>query len=106
MKKPLIRVFKINPPLSLIRILANSESKLIGSYKVNECLMVIISHDGDLDELHISITHNDRYPTWDEIRNIKYYFYPDVPMIMHFPADPNYVNIHENCFHLYQHNVA
>lgn len=106
MKKSLLRVFKIKPSLILINILADKDSKLIGVYKVNECLLVIISHDGDLKELHISISHNNRYPTWDEIRNIKYYFYPSVPMAIIFPSDPDYVNLHENCFHLFQYNVA
>jgi hypothetical protein len=52
---------------------------------------------------HISISHKDRYPTWDEIKTVRYKLAPkDIAMSMIFPTEKDYVNIHENCFHLYE----
>ena len=106
MTLPHLRVQKLKTSLILINILRQVESRFLAAYRVNDCLNVIISLDGDAEKIHISIAHSDRYPTWDEIKAIKYYFYPDLEMAMYFPSDPNYVNIHENCFHLFESNVA
>ena len=52
---------------------------------------------------HISIAHPDRYPTWDEISECRYRLVPGtVTMAMILPPRNQYVNLHENCFHLHQ----
>jgi hypothetical protein len=52
---------------------------------------------------HLSISHPFRYPTWDEIKAARYDLLPhDVTMAMILPPTSEYVNIHENCFHLHQ----
>lgn len=52
---------------------------------------------------HLSISHPTRYPTWDEIRDARYDLLPDdVTMAMLLPPRAEYVNIHENCFHLHE----
>lgn len=52
---------------------------------------------------HLSISHTDRYPTWDEIKEARYRFVPDaVTMAMLLPPRREYVNIHPNCFHLHE----
>lgn len=51
---------------------------------------------------HASISHNERYPTWDEILDIRYTFFDsnnDVFQVL--PPKNEYVNIHKNCFHLW-----
>ena len=50
--------------------------------------------------MHISISHPTRYPTWGEIKHIKYTLYPDNNMAMFFPPKDQFVNISKNCFHL------
>lgn len=53
--------------------------------------------------LHISISHPSRYPKWDEISDARYSLLPnEVTMMMYLPPKEEYVNIHENCFHLYE----
>lgn len=52
---------------------------------------------------HLSISHKERYPTWDEIREARYNFVPDaVTMAMILPPRSEYVNLHDHCFHLHQ----
>ncbi|MGV8964558.1 MAG: DUF7694 domain-containing protein [Candidatus Saccharimonadaceae bacterium] len=106
MEKPRLRVVQLKTSLILIHILRQADSRFLAAYRVNSRLNVIISLDGDAEEVHISISHRHRHPTWNEIKAIKYHFYPNLPMVMHFPPDPNYVNIHQNCFHLYEARVA
>jgi hypothetical protein len=58
------------------------------------------------DELalwHLSISHPDRYPTWDEIADVRYELVPDaITMAMLLPPRGQYVNVHERTFHLWQ----
>ncbi|AYO30619.1 hypothetical protein D2962_08275 [Biomaibacter acetigenes] len=64
------------------------------------CLILISRDDG---RLHLSISHKERYPTWDEIKQARYDLLPrtkDFAMIL--PKDGEYVNLHPNCFHLWE----
>lgn len=54
-------------------------------------------------EWHMSISHEKRYPTWDEIKQARYDFIPNaVTMAMILPPKEQYVNLHEYCFHLHE----
>jgi len=53
--------------------------------------------------LHLSISHPTRYPTWEEIKAARYDLMPhDVMVAMLLPPPADYVNIHPNCFHLWE----
>ena len=52
---------------------------------------------------HVSIAHPNRYPTWDEIAEVRYRLIPDdVTVAMILPPSSTYVNNHPNCFHLWE----
>jgi hypothetical protein len=52
---------------------------------------------------HMSISHSNRYPVWDEIKEARYALIPDqVTMGMLLPPRSEYVNLHPNCFHLHE----
>lgn len=52
---------------------------------------------------HLSISRKDRYPTWDEIKDARYAFLPGIKyMAQILPPENEYVNIHNNCFHLWE----
>lgn len=52
---------------------------------------------------HLSISHPSRFPTWDEIKDARYALLPDdIDMAMYLPSQSKYVNVHNNCFHLFQ----
>lgn len=64
---------------------------------------VCITDDGEGIGLHLSISHPSPYPTWDEIKEAREKFLPDeLTFAMLFPPKAEYVNLHKNCFHLYQ----
>lgn len=51
---------------------------------------------------HVSVSCADRYPTWDEIKKVRYDFFSDKhEAIMVFPPKSEYVNVHPNTFHLW-----
>ena len=57
----------------------------------------------DANRLHLSISHQDRYPKWDEIKEARDYFLPPGKIfIMALPPEKYYVNLHKNCFHLWE----
>ena len=54
---------------------------------------------------HISISHPNRHPSWDEIYTAWYDLVPDAAMIqgaLILPRKSEDVNIHRNCFHVHQ----
>lgn len=67
--------------------------------------MVAREPHGRTDRLlwHLSISHPDRYPSWDEIVDARYQLVPDgVTMAQILPPRRQYLNIHPNCFHLWE----
>lgn len=51
---------------------------------------------------HVSVSHASRYPTWEEIKDVRRDFFGTKhEAIMFLPPDNEYVNLHENCFHLW-----
>lgn len=56
---------------------------------------------------HLSIAHPDRYPTWDEIKTAVYGIEALAEVVMAQVLGPvsdlgDWVNVHDNCFHLYE----
>lgn len=51
---------------------------------------------------HASVSHHARYPTWDEILDVRYSFFDDGEEVCQIlPPKKEYVNLHPNCFHLW-----
>lgn len=68
---------------------------------IGECDILVGTMPGG--KKHLSISHPSRYPTWDEIKEARYGLLPDdIDMAMYLPAQEEFVNIHNNCFHLFQ----
>lgn len=64
-------------------------------------LSVIVSVDDG--SLHASIAHPDRYPTWAEILSVRNWIFPaEMEVVMVLARRSEYVNLHPNCFHLWQ----
>ncbi len=51
---------------------------------------------------HLSISHQTRYPTWEEILEIKERILGDIDCMMVMPKKEDYINAHGNCFHVWQ----
>ena len=53
--------------------------------------------------LHVSLSFEDRDPTWDEIKAVRDAFYPpDVDVAQVLPRAGTYVNVHTHAFHLWE----
>ncbi len=51
---------------------------------------------------HISVSCLNRYPTWEELLELKDRFFGDIDCMMIMPKKSDYVNLHPNCFHIWQ----
>lgn len=75
-----------------------------GAFKIpidGKTFGVIASDGGGWD--HVSVSHRNRIPTWEEMCKVKELFFEDdeVAMQLH-PAKKDYINIHPNCLHLWR----
>jgi hypothetical protein len=71
-------------------------------FRYRECT-VLVSRDPHLGKWHLSISHVERDPTWDEIAGARYALIPDEAyMVQVLPPRAEYLNLHEHCFHLWE----
>jgi hypothetical protein len=85
----------------LVEAFAMRGAKLTGLFMVNGFLQVMVSEE--LGVMHLSVSHPRRYPTWDEIRDLRYELLPnDRTFAILFPPKEQYVNVHPNCFHIHE----
>lgn len=64
-----------------------------------------IIHGIEDGKRHVSISHASRYPTWDEIKDVREQLCGEQEtMAMILPPKSEYVNVHPFCFHLWQLN--
>lgn len=53
--------------------------------------------------LHLSVSHENRYPTWDELASARDLIgTPEQRFVMVFPSHDEYVNVHQSTLHLWQ----
>jgi hypothetical protein len=65
-----------------------------------DCHIIVSREQG---RWHMSISHNERYPSWDEIHEARYELLPEErTFAMILPPKSEYVNLHHNCFHLWE----
>lgn len=59
----------------------------------------VIASDWD----HVSVSRQDRVPTWDEMCQIKALFWDGNDCVIQFhPPESDYINNHPNCLHLWR----
>lgn len=74
-------------------------------YRTSTGLSVIVSedHDGNVPLLHMSVAHNDRLPTYHEMKTLRYELCEKAKyMAMIFPPEEEFKNVHPNCLHLFE----
>ena len=75
-------------------------SRLAWQHKYRSCNILVTI---DLGRYHLSISHPNRYPTWDEIKYARYEYLPDnIFVAMILPSLAHYVNIDRNCFQMWE----
>lgn len=72
-------------------------------YNMDTGCRVIYSKENGRE--HVSISHPKRYPNWNELTFVRYKLMkPDVKVAQILPPREEYVNVHTNCFHLWELN--
>lgn len=95
-----VRELKLSPQLEVMRQRGDVEPDL-RRFMVGDCQVLLGQMPGE--GWHLSISHLQRYPTWDEVAEARYALIPDdVTVAMLLPPRAEYVNLHSNCFHLYE----
>ena len=71
-------------------------------YVSGKSFFVIASNGGGWD--HVSVHRpNGKMPTWEEMCSIKDMFFDEEETVVQYhPKKSEYVNIHENCLHLWK----
>ncbi len=71
-----------------------------GQWRFRGCIVIVSKDDG---LWHLSISRKDRLPTYDELKDARYQFLPDVEYaIQVFPPKSEFVNLHTFCLHLWE----
>ena len=76
-----------------------------GAFVFRDNMTVIVTIDPleDGNSWHMSISHKDRSPTYEELKLARYTFIPDeVVMAQLFPPKKDFVNFDPHCHHLFQ----
>jgi hypothetical protein len=66
---------------------------------------VLVSHEDHSGKMrwHLSISCRHRYPGWEEIKDARYALLPlGMTFAQILPPLTEYINVHPNCFHLWQ----
>lgn len=75
-----------------------------GAFKINyqgTYFRVIASNGGGWE--HVSVSHDNRVPSWEVMCKIKDMFFEEDEVVMQLhPKKEDYVNIHNNCLHLWR----
>lgn len=62
---------------------------------------IIITQDAGL--WHLSMSYQNRLPTYDELKKARYQYLPECKNVAQiFPPKNEFVNIHEYCLHLWE----
>jgi hypothetical protein len=93
-----------NLPQHVVDQFNESQTKFYGK---GEC-KVIVSYEQPTPNdanmrWHLSISCQDRYPTWEEIKDARYSLLPmGLTFAQLLPPMDQFINIHPNCFHLWE----
>lgn len=89
-------------PEQVLRPIEMAWSPLAGArhFRFGECAILL---SRDAGRMHLSISHPNRHPTWEEIRDARYaLMHPNMMVAMLLPPPAEYVNVQEHCFHLWE----
>lgn len=88
-------------PESMKSMARQTGSRLVTCCRVNGWLLCFVTVEAGL--WHLSVSHPRRYPTWDEIKALRYALLPaEKTFAILLPPMDQYVNLHPNCFHLHE----
>lgn len=72
----------------------------------SECGLAILCSEDNTEKFgvlsHVSVSRENRYPSWDELIAIKERFFGDIDCMMVMPKKKDYVNVHNFTFHIWK----
>lgn len=72
---------------------------------IHRRIVVIVSAAREADGrrwIHVSVSHRDRLPTWEELREVKDWIIGRAALAVQvLPRAEEYVNLHPNCLHVW-----
>ncbi len=83
---------------------ANVAGILLRAFQKGPC-RVLLSQEphGSRLRWHLSISCAERYPCWEEIKDARYALLPlGLTFAQILPPPQDFVNVHPNCFHLWE----
>ena len=91
--------FPFNPPPGITNCHAY---RAPNGLKVTESIDTFLGSGDDRRWMHICVSRDDRYPSWDELRAVKEEFIgEEVEAYQVLPRKSEYVNDNPNCFHIW-----
>ena len=81
-----------------------SGDKFNGAFKINfqGTFYNVIASNG-MGWEHVSVSHNQRIPSWEVMCKIKDMFFEDDEVVIQYhPKKSEYINNHPNCLHLWK----
>lgn len=88
------------PPIERVGVTELPGGMMAVRFSMGYCDILVSEEPGGL---HLSISTRTRYPNWEEIKRARYKLLPpDRTYAIMFPPMDQYVNVHPNCFHLYE----
>lgn len=85
-----------------IKALNNTGATNVKIYNMDTGCTVFYCVEKDGKE-HVSISHRKRLPNWNEVKYVRYELMkPDVKVAQILPPKSEYVDVHTNCFHLWE----
>lgn len=84
------------------RVMGKSDCPGAFMIPINNIKLAVIASD-ECDWDHVSVSLQDRCPTWEEMCEIKDIFFGEkVIAIQIHPSDTDYINIHPYCLHIWR----
>ena len=66
-------------------------------------ILATIDGEGDDKWEHVSVSHPNKIPSWETMAKVKELFFEDEEeVIQYHPKKSEYVNLHENCLHMWR----
>lgn len=109
-------IIRVDPPAGFARQMEAGGARHVAAYRMGRCAILMGQEPKGFQtspieiagraplRWHLSISHPGRYPNWDEIAEARDKLLPaDLAFVMLLPAAwDTYVNVHPNCFHLWE----
>lgn len=84
-------------PRKLIELMPLNSTMRV--FRMGECQIIFAN---EMRQWHISVTCEQRYPTWDELRDIGWALVPGKKLYIEVPTQQEpYLNAHPFCLHMW-----